>query len=190
MARINLLPWREAERKRRRQEFAFITAAALVTTLILGFGVHLQIEQMISDQQSRNRFLTSEIKKLDIQIKEIKDIEKTKENLLSRMDVIQQLQLSRPEIVHLFDEFVATIPEGVYLTSVRQNGAAVILQGHAQSNARVSAFMRNIEASGWIENPRLLLIEHKDKTGTGLSNFQLQLHQKKMTHEGDQDSTT
>jgi type IV pilus assembly protein PilN len=94
------------------------------------------------------------------------------------MDVIQQLQQSRPEEVRLFDELVITIPEGVYLTSIKQTGRIVVLEGRAQSNARVSAFMRNIDASEWIGDPRLLLIEHKDETGTGLSHFRLQFRQR------------
>lgn len=178
MARINLLPWREVERKRRQRDLGVIAAAALVATLALGVGVHLEVERMIGSQESRNALLDSEIKELDVQIKEIEELEKTKASLLSRMDVIQQLQRSRPEIVHLFDDLVIAIPDGVYLTSVEQRGAIVVVEGHAQSNARVSAFMRNVEASAWIGNPSLLLIEHKEKTGTGLSNFKLQFNQK------------
>lgn len=188
MARINLLPWREAERQRRLREVASMAVAGLVATLIVGFGVHLHVEQLISTQETRNSFLRSEIKALDGKIEEIRDLEKTKENLLSRMDVIQQLQRSRPEIVHLFDELVIAIPDGVYLTSVKQNAATVVMEGHAQSNARVSAFMRNIEESTWVGNPRLLLIQHKDKTGTGLSNFKLQFNQKKTKDEEDQEA--
>jgi len=190
MARINLLPWREAERKRRQRELVAMTIAGLVATLMLAVGLHIQLEHLISSQESRNGFLREEIKKVDVQIKEIQDLEKTKANLLSRMDVIQQLQRSRPEIVHLFDELVGTIPGGVFLTSVQQNGVTVVVEGHAQSNARVSAFMRNIEASAWITNPILLLIEHKDKTGTGLSNFKLQFNQKVATDEEGQEAST
>jgi type IV pilus assembly protein PilN len=177
MARINLLPWREAERKRRQRDFAILAAGSLALTLLLGLGLHFQIEHMISGQEERNAYLQREIALLDRQIKEIQELEKTKANLLARMNVIQQLQQSRPEVVHLFDELVVTIPEGVLLNKVQQSGRNVVLEGQAQSNARVSAFMRNIEASGWIGNPRLLLIEHKDKTGTGLSHFRLQFTQ-------------
>jgi type IV pilus assembly protein PilN len=139
--------------------------------------VHLQIESWIGDQETRNRFLTEQISQLDRQIKEIKALEETKANLLARMNIIQQLQESRPEVVHLFDEMVNTIPEGVFLTKLEQTGRNVVLEGRAQSNARVSAFMRNVEGSGWLGNPHLLLIEHKDKTGTGLSHFRLSFDQ-------------
>lgn len=171
MTRINLLPWREEARQRRRKEFAAAGGLALIFTLLLAVLVHMQIEGRIGDQQARNQLLEGEIAQLNRQIKEIEDLEKIKADLLSRMEIIQQLQESRPEIVRLFDEVVVAIPEGVYLTKLEQNGRAVVVEGRAQSNARVSAFMGNIEASQWIGSPRLLLIE--DKTGTGLSEFRL-----------------
>ena len=176
---------RETERKRRQREFFVMVATGLGATLILGLGVHLHVERLISGQQERNQFLQSEINKLDRQIKEIQDLEKTKANLLARMDVIQQLQQSRPEVVHLFDELVIAIPPGVYLTKLDQTERSVVVEGRAQSNARVSAFMRNIEASPWVGDPRLLLIEHKDKTGTGLSHFRLQFSQIRPGEERD-----
>ncbi|UHD14226.1 PilN domain-containing protein [Thiocapsa bogorovii] len=175
MTRINLLPWREEARQRRRKEFAAAGGLALVFTLLLAVLVHLQIEGRIGDQQARNQLLDGEIAQLNRQIKEIQDLEKIKADLLSRMEIIQELQESRPEIVRLFEELVVTIPEGVYLTKLEQTGRTVVVEGRAQSNARVSAFMRNIEASTWIGSPRLLLIE--DKTGTGLSQFRLAFDQ-------------
>jgi type IV pilus assembly protein PilN len=175
MTRINLLPWREEARQRRRKEFAAAGGLALVLTLLLAVLVHLQIEGRIGDQLARNQLLEGEIAQLNRQIKEIEDLEKIKADLLSRMEIIQELQESRPEIVRLFDELVVAIPDGVYLTKLEQNGRTVIVEGRAQSNARVSAFMRSIEASGWIGGPRLLLIE--DKTGTGLSQFRLAFDQ-------------
>jgi type IV pilus assembly protein PilN len=105
------------------------------------------------------------------------------------MRVIQQLQESRPEVVHLFDELVNTIPEGVYLTKANQSGRSIVVEGQAQSNARVSAFMRNIEASSWLGNPRLLLIEQKGKGSNGLSRFQLRFDQKEPRPADDGDNT-
>jgi type IV pilus assembly protein PilN len=177
MARINLLPWREAERKRRQRDFAAAGAAGLGFALLCALLVHVQIESWISGQESRNRFLTDQIAQLDRQIKEIKSLEETKASLLARMNIILQLQESRPEVVRLLDELVLAIPDGVYLTKMDQTGRTVVLEGRAQSNARVSAFMRNVEGSQWIGNPRLLLIENKDKTGTGLSHFRLSFDQ-------------
>lgn len=190
MARINLLPWRAAERRRRQRELAAIAAAGLVATLILGFAVHLHVEGLISGQQSRNQFLQNEISSLEEQIVEIQDLEKIKDKLLARMNVIQELQVSRPEVVHLMDELVIRIPEGVYLTKISQNERSVVLEGRAQSNARVSAFMRNIEASNWIGKPLLMLIEHKDKTGTGLSHFRLRFEQLSATGREETEAET
>ncbi len=180
MARINLLPWREEERARRRRQLTVTVASAIVATLLVGVGLHMYIEEMTRVQKARNQFLTNQIAVLDKQIAEIQNLEKTKASLLSRMNVIQQLQESRPEIVHLFDELVTGIPDGVYLTKLDQTGRAVVLEGRAQSNARVSAFMRRIEESEWIGNPLLMLIEDKgkrNKAGTAMSHFRLRFEQ-------------
>ncbi|MGB5736955.1 MAG: PilN domain-containing protein [Thiohalocapsa sp.] len=148
--------------------------------VLIGLGVQLYVEGMIDGQHDRNALLQKEIAKLNVRIKEIDKLEKTKARLLARMNVIQQLQESRPEIVHLFDELVVAIPEGVFVTRVNQTGNRVEVEGRAQSNARVSAFMRNIQASVWIGDPQLLVIENKDQTGTGLSHFRLKFTQQRL----------
>jgi type IV pilus assembly protein PilN len=173
MARINLLPWREAERKKRQQEFGMMVLFGVVITLLLLVGAHMQIESQIDAQAQRNAYLKKEIAIVEHQIAEIKDLSKTKASLLARMNIIQELQSSRPQIVHLFDEVVSTLPDGVFLDSINQSGTRVEIAGQAQSNARVSAFMRNIENSAWLANPRLDVIESKESTGTGLSHFKL-----------------
>lgn len=177
MARINLLPWRELERKKRQREFGFIITGAVVLTLLAGVYSHLYINGLIDAQNQRNTFLKNEIQTLDKKISEIKELEKVKANLLARMEIIQQLQVSRPQIVHLFDELVNTLPEGVYLTRVEQKGSLITIKGRAQSNARVSAYMRNIEKSEWLTEPTLKVIENKEQTQTGLSHFALQVKQ-------------
>lgn len=177
MARINLLPWRELERSKRQQEFGFILGGAVLLTILAGVYVHIHVNGLVSNQNSRNSLLDNEIKVLDQKIQEIKDLEKTKANLLSRMDVIQQLQVSRPQIVHLFDELVSTLPEGTFITKVEQKGTTITVRGRAQSNARVSAYMRNIEKSEWLTEPALKVIENKEQTQTGLSHFELQAKQ-------------
>jgi len=177
MARINLLPWREELRKQRQREFGVMVAGALFVTLLLGFYVHLHISGMIDHQNARNSFLKGEIAQMDKKIKEIKDLEKTKAKLLARINIIQELQSSRPEIVHLFDELVTRTPEGSYLTDVRQKDKSVTIDGRAQSNARVSSYMRNVDVSDWLGSPSLQVIENKDKTGTGFSHFTLQVKQ-------------
>ncbi|MEN8177915.1 MAG: PilN domain-containing protein [Pseudomonadota bacterium] len=173
MARINLLPWREAERKRRQQEFGMMVLSGVVITIFLLVGAHMQIESQINAQAQRNAFLQREIDIVEQQIAEIRDLGKTKASLLARMNIIQELQSSRPQIVHLFDEVVSTLPDGVFLDLITQSGAKVEMGGQAQSNARVSSFMRNIDDSVWLGNPRLDFIESKEATGTGLSHFKL-----------------
>ncbi len=177
MARINLLPWRDAARRQRQQDFLTAGGIALGVTLVIAVLVHLHIEGRISNQDALNQFLNSEIAKLNTQIKEIDNLEKEKADLLSRMNVIQQLQKSRPEIVRLFDQLVTALPDGVYLTKLDQTGRGVAVEGRAQSNARVSTFMRQIEAAQSIGQPRLEFIENKDKTNTGLSHFRLSFAQ-------------
>ncbi len=186
MAHINLLPWRENLRKEKKREFGVAAAGALILTLLVGIYVHIHVAGMTSDQKARNDFLTKKIAEVDRKIKEIKELEKTKERLLARMNVIQQLQSSRPEVVHLFDELVKTTPEGVFLTDVNQTGNLITMNGRAQSNGRVSAFMRNVDASKWLTNPSLQLIENKDQTGTGFSHFILTAQQVGKTAKGEE----
>ncbi len=159
MARINLLPWRENERKEKQKDFIQLTAlAAILMAVIVGAG-WIQVGNMISSQESRNGYLDREIKVLQGMIDEIKQLESEKESLIQRMGVIQELQRSRPGIVHMFDELVFAIPEGVYFTTVERRGNVVTIIGRAQSNARVSSFMRNLDASKWFDNPRLIVID-------------------------------
>jgi len=155
------------------------TGAAVALVLLVGLGVRMQFESMIAAQQSRNQLLTQQIAQLDQRIRKIQLLEETKADLLARMNVIQQLQESRPEVVHLFDELVQAIPDGVFLTGVTQQGSRIEVEGRAQSNARVSAFMRNINASAWINEAVLLVIENKDQTGTGFSHFRLSFQQRR-----------
>ena len=188
MARINLLPWREAARQQRRKDFLSAGGLALLFSLAVAILVHIHFEDRIGYQQSRNQYLTQEIATLDRQIAEIKDLQKTKADLLARMEIIQRLQKSRPEIVRLFDELVNAIPEGVYLTKIEQTGRSVVIEGRAQSNARVSAFMSRVEGSESIGKPRLMLIENKDETETGLSHFRLSFDQ--ISADGDAESNS
>jgi type IV pilus assembly protein PilN len=164
MANINLLPWREELRKEKTRQFASMTGFSLILTIAVIALVHFMISSQISYQQSRNKILTDEIAQLDIALKEIEGLEETKEKLLSRMDIIQSLQQKRPQIVHLFDEIVRTVPEGIFLTGIKQNGNAIEINGVAESNGRVSAYMRNIDGSEWMSTPKLTVIETKKGT--------------------------
>ena len=149
-----------------------VLGGVLLTGLAI-LGIHMQYESMITAQNQRNSFLKQEIAVVERQIREIKELDKTKQNLLARMNVIQELQSSRPQIVHLFDEVVAVLPDGLYLTEVTQEANRVGFTGQAQSNARVSSMMRNIDDSEWLSQPTLDFIESKEKTGTGYSHFKL-----------------
>lgn len=177
MTRINLLPWREQERKERERQFYTVTGSAVVLAVLVVGYVHLHVAGMIETQHQRNAFLEQEIKTVEGHIKEIKELETEKTQLLARMKVIEQLQSQRPQMVHVFDELVKIVPEGVYLTSVKQSGTSITVEGIAQSNARVSAFMRNVEASAWMSSPKLNVIEATDKNGQRLSRFVLDIKQ-------------
>ncbi len=166
MPRINLLPWREAERKKRQRDFGVALAGGVVFAILCVLGTIFAYSQMIENQQVRNERLTIEIAKVDEKIKRIADLERRKERLLARMEIIEQLQKSRPEIVHLFDEIARQIPEGVYLTGMKQTGSKVEVRGIAQSSTRVSALMRQIDASDWMADPE---VERVETTTSGAS---------------------
>jgi len=159
MTRINLLPWRELLRKEREREFYSIAGGAAFLMGLVIVYVHFHMVGLIEIQNGRNTFLDQEIKKVESQIKEIDSLETEKSQLLARMKVIEELQGQRPQMVHLFDEVAKAIPDGVYITSIKQSGTSVAIEGIAQSNARVSAFMRNIDASHWLAEPKLDVIE-------------------------------
>ena len=161
MAHINLLPWREEQRQEQTRQFATVTVLSLILTGALMFLVHATFSGQIDHQKFRNKMLQDEINTLDASLKQIETLEDTKEQLLARMDVIQSLQQQRPQIVHLFDDFVRTVPEGIFLRNIKQDGAQLTIQGVAESNGRVSAYMRNIDASDWMATPKLKVIETK-----------------------------
>jgi len=161
MPRINLLPWREAERKRKRQEFFVGIIGAIVIALLLGLAVNLQMEAAISSQNARNQLIKDQIAEVDKEITEINDLEDKKRRLQARIEVIERLQRSRPVVVHVFDELVRTLPDGVHYTSVKQTGTTLQFSGIAQSNTRVSALMRNIESSEYLAEPSLGKLENK-----------------------------
>ena len=167
MAKINLLPWREELRKEKQQQFfAIMGITALIAAGIWGV-IHFYHTQLIEYQQERNAFMEAEIAKLDKKIEEIKKLEKEKERLLARMRAIEQLQGNRPLIVRFFDEIVANIPEGMSLTKITQKKNKFTLYGIAQSNARVSGFMRALEKSKWLANPDLDIIRAGKGSGKG-----------------------
>ena len=174
MPRINLLPWREQQRKIRRREFGLAAGAAVFAGVMFALGGKLMYSSWIDSQNEKNDLLKKEIGKLDAQIADIMDLEGRKQRLVARMEIIEKLQRSRPEIVHLFDEIVKTVPEGVYLTSIKQTGKKLEIHGVAQSSTRVSTFMRNIDSSAWMDSPELQVVEASKDSATGSgSNFTL-----------------
>jgi type IV pilus assembly protein PilN len=161
-ARINLLPHREDRRKRSRQHFATVSGGTAIIGVALAFLMYQYYERQISTQNDRNMFLATEIKKLDKDIAEINELRNQIQALLARKQIIETLQADRAQTVHLLEQMVRQMPEGVYLQSMRQTSQKVHIVGYAQSNARVSTLMRNIEASPWLDQP--LLVEVKAAT--------------------------
>ncbi len=174
MPRINLLPHREQARKVRRREFMVGAGGAVVLALIVAGVGKVVYQSWIDAQLEKNNILKKEIVQLDSEIADIQDLEARKQRLVARMDIIEKLQRKRPEIVHQFDELVRTVPDGVYLTGIKQNGKKLEIHGVAQSSTRVSTFMRNIDSSTWMDNPELQVVEAaKDSAMGGGSNFTL-----------------
>jgi type IV pilus assembly protein PilN len=173
MPRINLLPWRSELRQQRKKEFLIALGATVAIAAGVVYLSKMYVEGRTSAQAARNEILRGEIAQLDKQIEEITDLESQRERLLARMQVITQLQRSRPEVVHLFDELVNAIPEGVNLTGVVQNGSRIELTGQAQSSTRVSALMRNIDGSDWLQAPTLDVVSTRTSGVDRNSEFKL-----------------
>jgi len=167
MPRINLLPWREQQRTERKKAFGVGMLAAAVGALAVAGAAFLLVTQMIDAQLSRNMRLQQEIKIVDKQIEEINSLEQQKQQFIARMQIIEKLQRSRPEIVHVFDTFVKTIPDGTYLTAITQTDQKFKIQGVAQSSTRVSAFMRALDASQWLKDPELEVVEATKNNAQG-----------------------
>lgn len=161
MARINLLPWRAERRKLRQKEFMTMLGLAALAGVVLWFLVNTYYNSQISGEEERIAYLDQQIAEVDRKIVEIEELDKKKSKLLARKEVIEQLQANRSQMVHLFDSLVRTIPDGVVLTSIKQEGEKLTLEGLSQSNARVSTYMRNLESSGWMTKPDLSIIEAK-----------------------------
>ncbi len=174
---INLLPWREELRQEQKKQFVILTALMMFLAAAIVGLIHIQMVTKIDYQLSRNKFMSDEISKLDEEIAEISELRKIRRSLVERMEVIQDLQRSRPSIVHLFTEIVSTVPNGVYLESLTQTGSNLLMNGQAESNARVSTYMRNLDASDWLKAPNLSVIEIEDIKVNRISTFTLTVKQ-------------
>ncbi len=184
MPSINLLPWREAERKKRQRDFGVALAAGVVVAIAGVLATMFFYDGMINAQEDRNDRLTAEIRELEKSIEEIDGLERQKERLLARMEIINELQKSRPEIVHLFDEMTRQLPDGVYLTSMKQTGNRIEIRGIAQSSTRVSALMRRIDASDWMTDPEVERVATTTVGNSRQSEFTLYLKQVRYSSEG------
>lgn len=194
MANINLLPWRADRRKQREREFYMmllgtaVAAAAILLVAILWMG------QLIDNQNSRNAYLQGEIKNLDKQIEEIKELDKQRSALLTRKEIIEQLQSNRSQMVHLFDEMVKTIPDGARVATMKQVGDILTLEGVAESNSRVASYMRNINVSPWMGRSDLKKIENKanakdaEKKLPYAFSLDVKLNKPKPEHGDDEDT--
>lgn len=183
MARINLLPWREAQRKERQRQFTVIAVGSAVLMVLIILYIHLHLNGLIKEQVNRNTFLDKQISEVEQNIQQIRSLEADKQNLLARMNIIQQLQSSRPEIVHLFYEIANAIPDGVYLSKLSRSGTTVRIEGIAESNANVSSFMKTLDESQWMTNPTLDVIDSSKKEYPGMSWFNLSVTEVHPTSE-------
>jgi len=178
MARINLLPWRDKLRKQKQDEFVVSIAVVALVTIGIMFGIQTYLDGEIETQRKMKGIVNAKVAELRLITKKIKDIKEKKTIIDNKREAIQRLQKSRPEIVHFIDEVAKVTPEGVYLTKLQQETARVIMQGKTQSNARVSAFMRNVEASKWLVDPVLNIIKGSRQGGNGkMSDFTLYVKQ-------------
>lgn len=173
MANINLLPWREERRQEQQKMFLVVLGVVALFAAGLVFLVDMKINSDISYQESRNAYLQKNINELNNQVKEIKQLEKKKQELLDRMKVIQELQGNRPIIVRIFDEVVRTLPDGVFYKKLDRKGEVIALEGNAESNNRISSLMRKLEASAWFASPNLTAVTASPEYGEQASAFKL-----------------
>jgi type IV pilus assembly protein PilN len=174
--RLNLLPWREMRRREQDRQLLTIAVGGWFLMALIVLAAHLHVSDLVETQNLRNEFLKQEIAKVDKDIKEIAELRKRRQDLITRMNVIQQLQADRTRVVRVFDELVRRVPEGVQLTSLKQTGGEnMALTGLAQSNARVSALMRNLTASDWFADPQLDVINIRQRGSDRVSEFSLRV---------------
>ena len=173
IVRINLLPHREEAKKQRKQQFAVLCALSVFVAAIIVFAANLWIDGLITEQNDSNQFLKDTIAGLDKEIDQIKKLKEQTKALLARKEVIENLQRDRGDTVHLMNEMVTQVPEGVFLRTLKQDGMRISLTGFAQSNARVSALMRNFEASPWLENPQLIEVKAGTYNGRRVNEFSM-----------------
>lgn len=186
MARINLLPWREQLREERKQRFLVALAGVLVISAGLVFLGGQYLNGAIEQQTARNEFVRKEIAVLDARIKEISELKTRRAQLLERMKIIQDLQGNRPIIGRIFDQFVRTLPDGVYFTELKMTGKSIAISGAAESNNRVSNLMRNLDSSDWLKAPNLTEVKAVTAGAVEQANvFKLSVQQTRPGEDAD-----
>ena len=173
MAKINLLPWREAYRKEKKEQFLAIIGGVVVLSGLIAYLWVVSVQSSIENQEARNQLLESEIAILDKQVKEIADLKKVRDDLLARIKIIQDLQGTRPLIVRYFDDFARSIPDGVFINMVARAGNVVSIEGIAESYNRVATFMRNLESSDWFSGPNLTSVVAVPAEGEQAQSFKM-----------------
>ncbi|CAH0991874.1 hypothetical protein SIN8267_01989 [Sinobacterium norvegicum] len=173
MATINLLPWREEQREEQKKEFLTICGVSVLAAILVVVAYYSVVDKAVTDQQSRNDFVQRHITDLDDQVKEIKELKAKRKLMLDRMKVVQDLQGTRPYIVHLFDELVGAIPDGLFLTQVESTSGVISLTGTAESSQRVSSLMRALEASDWFKGPNLTEVNANRAFGEQGNDFKM-----------------
>ena len=171
MANINLLPWREAQRRERNRTTLIVCAGMWIAAAFVVLMAKMVMDSRIDHQEDRNAYIQSEINALSKVIREIEDLKDKRDALLARMEVIQTLQANRSQIVHVFDDLVNKLPKGVYYDSIVKSDRKLTIGGMAQSNGRVSALMRNLDASDWFDNASLKVVDVIDQNGALVSQF-------------------
>jgi len=187
MARINLLPWREAYRQEKKKEFISILVGVFILAGLIAYLWVSSVQSSISDQRARNRLLQTEIAALEEQVSEIQELKNRREELLNRMRVIQDLEGTRPVIVRVFDEMVRAIPDGVFLNAMSREGDVISLSGIAESNNRVSSFMRNLDESDWFAAPNLNAVTAAPEYGEQANSFNMTVRISALSDNGDSD---
>lgn len=189
MANINLLPWREAQREERNKQTLAMCGVMLAIAAAIVFAAKLFMDGRISHHEARNQYMQSEINALSEVIKEIEDIKEQRDKLVARMEVIQTLQENRSQIVHVFEDLVTKMPEGVFYDSIAKKDGNLKIKGKAQSNNRVSALMRNMDASDWFANTKLKVVDVTDSNSVQVSSFDVEVKEQKKNRESEEDGT-
>lgn len=186
MIRINLLPHRAEKRRAKQLQFIVLSAISLGIGALIVVLVHVAISSQIDYQNRRNAYLKQEIAVLDKQIEEIKKLREQTQSLLARKNVVENLQSTRSDVVHLLDQMLRILPDGVYIKSVKQSGYKIALVGYAQSNARISTLMRSVEDSPWLDSPTLIEIHATNANGARVSEFSLNFNLTKLATPANQ----